>query len=177
MFGDESSFLSCCSKFNVPGSRSILDDFGLWTLYFGLASGRSYFGASSVNARTGRSAFNSPLWMIRSRSPSTTFPITTASRSHLLKISTNSFSRPFRATISILSCDSESIISYAVIPVSRCGTSVRSSSRPVPARAAISTDDEVNPAAPMSWIPAIAPDRIASRQASRSSFSKNGSPT
>ncbi len=45
------------------------------------------------------------------RLPSTTLPITTASSSHLLKISITSFSRPVRATISIRSCDSESIIS------------------------------------------------------------------
>ena len=39
------------------------------------------------------------------------------------------------------------------MPVSRRGTWSRSSSRPLPARAAISTDDEVSPAAPMSWMP------------------------
>jgi hypothetical protein len=47
----------------------------------------------------------------------------------------------------------------------------------VSARAAISHVEQVNPAAPMSWIPAMAPLRMASRHASRSSFSRKGSPT
>jgi len=41
----------------------------------------------------------------------------------------------------------------------------------------ISTDDEVRPAAPMSWIATMASVAISSRQASRSSFSVKGSPT
>ena len=48
---------------------------------------------------------------------------------------------------------------------------------PVLPRAAISNDDEVRPAAPMSWIATIASVCISSRQASSSSFSVNGSPT
>ncbi len=48
---------------------------------------------------------------------------------------------------------------------------------PVLPRAAISNDDEVSPAAPMSWIATIASLCISSRQASSSSFSVNGSPT
>ncbi len=43
--------------------------------------------------------------------------------------------------------------------------------------AAISTVDEVSPAAPMSWIATMASVAISSRQASSSSFSVNGSPT
>ena len=42
---------------------------------------------------------------------------------------------------------------------------------------AISLEDDVRPAAPMSWIATIAPVSIASRHASISSFSVNGSPT
>ena len=42
---------------------------------------------------------------------------------------------------------------------------------------AISTADEVSPAAPMSWIATIASVSISSRQASIRSFSVNGSPT
>ena len=48
---------------------------------------------------------------------------------------------------------------------------------PVPARDAISKLEEVRPAAPMSWMPTIAPVRIASRQASSRSFSVKGAPT
>ncbi len=48
---------------------------------------------------------------------------------------------------------------------------------PTPPRPAISTEDEVSPAAPMSWIATMASVAISSRQASISSFSVNGSPT
>ena len=48
---------------------------------------------------------------------------------------------------------------------------------PVPDRAGISEQPQASPAAPMSWMPTMAPVAIASRQASRSSFSVNGSPT
>ena len=48
---------------------------------------------------------------------------------------------------------------------------------PAPPFAAISEDDDVSPAAPMSWIAMIASVAISSRQASSSSFSVNGSPT
>jgi hypothetical protein len=47
----------------------------------------------------------------------------------------------------------------------------------VPAREAISKEEEVSPAAPMSWIPTIASVFISSRHASSRSFSVNGSPT
>ncbi|MEJ1968109.1 MAG: hypothetical protein WDN03_05625 [Rhizomicrobium sp.] len=48
---------------------------------------------------------------------------------------------------------------------------------PLPPLSAISADDEVSPAAPMSWIAMIASVAISSRQASSSSFSVKGSPT
>jgi hypothetical protein len=50
-------------------------------------------------------------------------------------------------------------------------------STPVPPRAAISVEEETSPAAPMSWIPTMWPERISSSDASSSSFSVNGSPT
>jgi hypothetical protein len=75
------------------------------------------------------------------------------------------------------SCDSESRISYGVIPSSRSGTLSRNRSRPFPPRPAISTDELVRPAAPMSWMPTTASVWNSSRQASSSSFSMNGSPT
>ena len=93
------------------------------------------------------------------------------------QMSKTSFSRPFFATSSIRSCDSLSITSYGVIPVSRRGTASTSSSSPLPAREAISTDEEVSPAAPMSWMPTRQSVLNSSRQASSSSFSMNGSPT
>ena len=52
-----------------------------------------------------------------------------------------------------------------------------SSSMPTPPLDAISTLEEVRPAAPMSWMATIASEAISSRQASISSFSVNGSPT
>ena len=63
------------------------------------------------------------------------------------------------------------------MPVSRCGTLVSSTSIPVPARAGISEQAHASPAAPMSWIPRMAPVAIASRHASNKSFSVKGSPT
>ena len=61
--------------------------------------------------------------------------------------------------------------------VSRCGTASRSSAMPTPPLPAISTEEEVSPAAPMSWMATIASVAISSRHASISSFSVNGSPT
>ncbi len=63
------------------------------------------------------------------------------------------------------------------MPVSRWGTSSMTSSMPTPPLLAISTLDDVRPAAPMSWIATIASDAISSRHASISSFSVKGSPT
>ena len=63
------------------------------------------------------------------------------------------------------------------MPVSRWGTRSRSSSKPTPPFEAISTDEDVSPAAPMSWMATMASVAISSRQASISSFSVNGSPT
>src|SRR5438552_633368 len=63
------------------------------------------------------------------------------------------------------------------MPGSRVGTSDRSSSTPTPPLAAISAEDDVSPAAPMSWMATMWPDAIKARLASSSSFSVNGSPT
>ena len=48
---------------------------------------------------------------------------------------------------------------------------------PLPARPAISTDELVSPAAPMSWMPTSASVWNSSRHASSRSFSVKGSPT
>ena len=55
------------------------------------------------------------------------------------------------------SCDSLSRISYGVMPRSRSGTLVTSIVMPTSPRAAISADEDVRPAAPMSWMATIAP--------------------
>ena len=75
------------------------------------------------------------------------------------------------------SCDSDSMISYGVMPVSRCGTCITSISMPAPPRDPISHVEQVRPAAPMSCTPMSASVCISSRHASSSSFSMNGSPT
>ena len=139
--------------------------------------GRSYCGASSVNGAIGNSATTAPPLCTTSFPESVTRPTMACARSHLSQISNTSFSRPLRATSSIRSCDSESITSYGVIPLSRRGTASTSSRRPLPAREAISTEDEVSPAAPMSWMPTRQSVLNSSRQASSRSFSMNGSPT
>ena len=61
--------------------------------------------------------------------------------------------------------------------VSRWGTLSRSSSMPLPPLSPISAEEEVRPAAPMSWMAMMASVAISSRQASSSSFSVKGSPT
>ena len=124
---------------------------------FGATAGRSYIGASVASAPTGISATTCPCHRIRHRRSSVIRPITTACRSHFSNTACSSASRPRSATISIRSCDSESRISYGVSPSSRSGTKSRSSSIPSPPRSAISLDDDVSPAAPMSWIATIAP--------------------
>ena len=101
----------------------------------------------------------------------------TACRSHFSKIRSTSASCPRLTTRSMRSCDSESMISYGVMPASRCGTSETSIVTPAPPREPISHVEHVRPAAPMSWMPTSAPVRITSRHASSSSFSMNGSPT
>ena len=63
------------------------------------------------------------------------------------------------------------------MPDSRRGTRATSTSMPAPPRAAISHDEQVSPAAPMSCSPTSAPVGSTSRHASSSSFSRNGSPT
>ena len=63
------------------------------------------------------------------------------------------------------------------MPSSRHGTWFMSRRMPTPPLLAISTDDEVSPAAPMSWMATIASEAMSSRHASISNFSVNGSPT
>ena len=63
------------------------------------------------------------------------------------------------------------------MPVSRIGTVSSASSMPTSPFDAISTEEEVRPAAPISWIETMASVAISSRHASSSSFSVNGSPT
>ena len=63
------------------------------------------------------------------------------------------------------------------MPSSRVGTFSSHSSTPRSPLAPISTAEQVSPAAPMSWMAMTAPEAISSRQASKRSFSANGSPT
>ena len=106
-----------------------------------------------------------------------TTPIVSTSTPHRRKIAATSASRPLWTTRTMRSCDSESISSYGVIPVSRIGTFERSSSIPTPPREHISNVEDVSPAAPMSWMATTASPSRTSRTASRTSFSTNGSPT
>jgi hypothetical protein len=64
-----------------------------------------------VTGATGISATVFPRQRIRATPSPVTSPMTLASRSHLSKISRTSSSLPFFATMSIRSCDSESISS------------------------------------------------------------------
>ena len=59
----------------------------------------------------------------------------------------------------------------------RIGTFVKSISRPTFPFEAISIDDDVKPAAPISCIAIIASSFMSSRQASNNNFSVKGSPT
>jgi hypothetical protein len=77
----------------------------------GFARGRSYSGAPSVSGGMGMSATVSPFQLATSRPVAVTSPMTAASRSHFWKMRSTSASRPFAATSSMRSCDSESRIS------------------------------------------------------------------
>ena len=78
--------------------------------------------------------------------------------SHLAAIACAAAMRSGFATTSMRSWDSDSSTSYGVIPGSRVGTRERSISTPTPPFAAISADDEMRPAAPMSWMATMWPD-------------------
>ncbi len=84
---------------------------------------------------------------------------------------------PRLATKTMRSWLSESMISNGVMPAARSGTRSRSSSMPTPPRAAISSEELVRPAAPMSCTATTAPDLSACSVASSSTFSAKGSPT
>ena len=105
------------------------------------------------------------------------FPITEKSKFHLSKISLAFFSLPFSSTINILSWLSDNMISYGDMFSSRHGTLSKCNSIPSFPFEAISTLEEVRPAAPISWIAIIESSRISSRHASNNNFSVNGSPT
>ncbi len=97
--------------------------------------------------------------------------------SHLAHTAWISGTRRGSATTSMRSCDSDRRISYGVMPSSRVGTSPVSISTPTPPRAAISAEELVRPAAPMSWMATMSSEVISSSVASSSSFSVKGSPT
>ena len=78
---------------------------------------------------------------------------------------------------SIRSWDSESITSYGVMSESRRGTLDTSMSKPAPALSAASTHADDSPAAPRSCMPTTCSVAASSRQASISTFSRNGLPT
>ena len=73
--------------------------------------GRSYSGALEDSFESGRSAFTSLPCRIRKRSSAIVSPTMAKSRSHFSKIARASASRSGFSTISMRSCDSDSIIS------------------------------------------------------------------
>ncbi len=118
---------------------------------FGVGTcGRSYLGALSTSGGTGISHHVLPYMLSFNCFVSLVSPITAKSRSHLSKMALAFSSDPGFKIINIRSCDSESIISYGIIAVSRCGTLSKSRVTPIPPLSAISTDEEVRPAAPIS---------------------------
>jgi len=123
------------------------------------------------------SATTTPCCRTTMRPVSVTNPIRAACRSHFANTASISRSRPRSTITSIRSWDSDSMISYEFMPLSRCGTASSSISMPAPPRLAVSHVEHVSPAAPMSWIPTTSPGTaIISRHASMSSFSMKGSP-
>ena len=94
---------------------------------------------------------------MRSWPVSVTVPITVARTSHL-RHRPRTASRSSGATMaSIRSWDSLVMISAGTIPVMRRGMVRRSTSIPMPPRAAISLVAHVIPAPPRSWMPATSP--------------------
>ena len=137
----------------------------------------SYTGALDAKASIGISPTTLPLNFNVRLFVLVVFPIITKSKSHLSKIFFAFSSFPSSRIISILSWLSDSIISYGVIFSSLQGTLSNSISIPNSPFDAISTLDEVKPAAPMSWIDMIDLSFINSKHASIKSFSVKGSPT
>ena len=129
------------------------------------------------NEFTGKFATSSPSKFKTKFLVLVVFPITEKSNPHLIKIffAFSTFSE-FNIK-SILSWLSESIISYGVILSSLQGILFKFISIPKLPFEAISTLEEVNPAAPISCIEIIESSFISSKQASRRSFSVKGSPT
>src|SRR2546426_798926 len=187
------SYCSYTQRFDATGgwsSRRSSASAGLGTRDSGLGrcarrrriSGSSsaageYTGQSSISRRPGISTTTCSFQVARYMPSSVTRPIGMAVSSHFAAMAWTCCRRSALATTSIRSWDSESRISYGVIPGSRVGTRARSISTPTPPRAAISAEEEVRPAAPMSWIATMWPEAISSRLASSSSFSVKGSPT
>ena len=147
------TWFGCDNKFLIVFSKLISSNFfsrSAFSGFFISTHSLSYLGASSANADIGTSHTIALSYFNVSFFESVKIPMTEKSKSHFLKIFSASFSLPVFKTISIRSWLSESIISYGVIPVSRHGTLFKSNSIPIFPFDAISTDEEVKPAAPIS---------------------------
>ena len=115
---------------------------------------------------------NCPPSIILNTSSFKVIPITSKSKSHFLKIASARLTRLGFIIISIRSWLSESINSYADKLSSLFGTLSRFISIPKEPLSAISTDEQVKPAAPISWIAIIESVFISSKHASIKLFCK-----
>ena len=114
--------------------------------------------------------------MTRIRPVSVTSPIAATPVCQRSQIATTSSMPAGSTTASILSWDSEIMISYGSMLASRRGTRSTARSIPTPPAEAISAEDEVRPAAPRSWTATSSSRSSSSRQHSISFFSSKGSP-
>ena len=138
---------------------------------------RAFVHRPLVRERAGRDvATISPPSEPRARRQRTTVADDRGRSPHRSQTACTSSSRSGATIASIRSWDSEVRISKGSIPASRSGTASRSSSAPMPARAADSLTAQVSPAPPRSCSPSSSPCSTISSEASINSFSANGSP-
>ena len=116
----------------------------------GWMGSRSYRGHSSISAETGTSPTTLPSLITRIRSVPVTSPTIAAPVCQRSQVASSSSMLPGSTTASILSCDSEIMISNGSMPASRSGTRPTSTSIPTPPAEAISAVEELRPAAPRS---------------------------
>ena len=150
-------------------------------MIFSVSSGISSNGLSieggSASKIVGRFAISSPSSEIIMLFPSITSPITDDTISCLSQISCASFTSSGLITNTILSWDSESIISYGVIPVSLKGMARKSTSAPFWDESTSSDMQQVRPPPPKSFTPLTLIFSKISNEASRTLFLVNGSAT
>ena len=154
---------------------------GSLTSISSVSAGISAIGLSieggSAKRIVGKLAISSPSSEITMLFPSITSPITAEEISCLSQICLASSTSSGLITNTILSCDSESMISYGVIPVSLNGIARKSTNAPLLEESTSSEIQQVSPPPPKSFTPLTLIFSKISKEASNTLFLVNGSAT